>query len=456
MDVPDVLVDYLGNHYDPTTIPYAYDGPMMGYGPFLNSDALYSIPGANGMSDFFEGISPNRMSNFMMQGGREWQRERQWIDDMNVANRFLDTYPDVAYYTIWAMDNQVTEEHVQRIADSGAVNMIFDPSNSLEADFTNKGYEWEVANYVAGSSNPDLNVSILPQYGKHDVYIKGIVDSLEAEMENYPDGSRVVVGMLSHGFPFHDLFYTALGYPGCTNYWLPGSPYECPDMSDPTWWLDENLRQAGVYIWPTGYIYAEDVWHMNNWSQFDLIIAEITNNNPALFAKLDSNSNGVIRDDELWQIQNMFSAGDMDPNDVWAEGSEMFGNRSMADGMGGWIDLPPYLKEKIDTEGEQIDYFVDLPYYWGIEMTETIMQRHMLFPMDMGMGMGGMDMSNSMIWWDDNMRSEVVFNPADYPMLWGAGYDPINVVVPRMITEWADYVSDAKLESYEEAMSALQ
>ncbi len=75
------------------------------------------------------------------------------------------------------------------------------------------------------------------------------------------------------------------------------------------------------------------------------------------------------------------------------------------------------------------------------------MHRSMLF----GMGWSAVEMGK-MIWFDDNIRSETVFNPAD-SMHWGPGYDPINVVVPRMITEHTDFLHDAYMESYARAIA---
>ena len=82
------------------------------------------------------------------------------------------------------------------------------------------------------------------------------------------------------------------------------------------------------------------------------------------------------------------------------------------------------------------------------------MHRHMLFPMSMG-GMGGMTMDHNMIWFDDQVRSETVFNPADFPMLWGASYAPINVVVTRMLMEGTTVLHDAFMEKYDKAVSEL-
>jgi hypothetical protein len=433
-DVPAVLMDHFGNSYDPDTIVYEYDGLVMGYGPFLQSEPVYSMAGSNGFPDFFEAVSNDRLTRYMTSGGWEWQRARQWPDDMNVANQLLDTHPDVNVNFFWGMDNQVFEEVVHRIADSGAENIILNVGNSLYAWYTWGGYLWELGNYIASSSNPALNVVEAPVHGKHDVYIQGVVDGIEAEMENYPDGSRVVVTILSHGFPYHDYAYTAYGYPGCTAYWLPGSPYGCGQ------------------IWPTGYMYGDasvEPWHEENWEQLDLILAEI-DNRPLLKAKLDSNGNGVINNDEFYLSGNMYNEGSYDPYNAWAGTMEWFHVTKVPDPNGGPdIPVPPILKEKIDTEGEHIDYFVDIPYFWDKESTENVMHRSMLF----GMGWSAVEMGK-MIWFDDEIRSETVFNPAT-AMGWGPGYDPINVVVPRMITEHTDFLHDAVLQSYQYAFDCI-
>jgi len=481
-DVPDVLVDHFGNLYDPTTIPWEFDGLTSGYTPFLSSEntAVYSMPVPNGFPDLFEADGNARVGRYFMMGGRGWQRERQDPDDHTVANRFLDKYSDIAYFPIFAMDNDVARDTVDRIGESGATKLLFNGGNNLVADFTYLGYEWEIKKYIAegiaeGRYN-NLEYIQVETYGMTDVYIEGFVDALEAEMDNYPDGARVVVSLVSHGFPYHDLMYTAFGYPGCTNMWLQPdvNPFGCPmdpvdgcdfDLSPEE--FEACLRQPGKFIWPTGYIYAEDTWFQNNWDQFDLMLAEIENNHPALFAKLDSNNNGVIKNDELIQSGNMFSAAEYDPYDRWVGSEEWFQYRYMDDGMGGSIELPPYLKEMIDYDNctavypdppcavpAPIDYWVDIPYYWDIESTETIMHRHMLFPMTMGTG-GMTDMDHNMIWLDDTIRSETVFDPDDYHMIWGepGSYEPINVVVTRMLMEHTTVLHDAYMEKYDKAVS---
>jgi hypothetical protein len=440
-DVPEVLVDHFGNRYDPATIPYEFDPLTMGYTPFLTGENtnVYSMPIPNGFPDLFEADGNPRVQRYMRMGGRGWQRERQDLDDHTVANRFLDTYADIPYFPIFAMDNDVARDTVDRIAELGATKLLFSGGNNLVADFTYLGYEWEMNKYITEGGH-NLEYIQVETYGMTDVYIEGFVDALEAEMANYPAGSRVIVSLVSHGFPYHDWAYTAYGYPGCTSYWLPGSPYECGD------------------IWPTGYLYGGDQWHQNNWDQFNLMLDEIVSRGTGpgtLFNKLDSNNDGVIKNDELIQSGNMYSAGSYDPYDLWVGTEEWFQIREMDDGMGGTMDVDPYLKEKIDTEADHIDYWVDIPYYWDIESTETVMHRHMLFPMTMDMGTG--QMNHNMIWFDDQIRSETVFDPDDYPMTWGmpGSYEPINVVVTRMLMEHTTTLHDAYMEKYNKAVSEL-
>jgi hypothetical protein len=416
---PAILMDHFGTSYDPATTDYVYDGltdyGWGVYGPYLQSEPVYSMEGSNGFSDFFEANSNERLTRYMTSGGWEWQRARQWPDDMNVANRLLDTYSDIPIYFFWGMDNQVFEEIVHRIADSGADNLILNVSNSLYAWYTWGGYLHELGGYIASSSNPGLNVVESPVHGHYDVYIEGVVDKIEEEL-NRPeyDGKRVIATILTHGFPYHDEYYTLNFYPGPSG-------------------------------WPTGYMYGEacaEPWHVDNWAEFDLILAEIARR-PALFAKLDENGNEIIKDDEFYISGNMYSGGTYDPYDLWAGSMEWFHMH-----MAGMTPLDPILKQKVDS-GETIDYFVDMPYFWNIESTEQVMHRTMIF----GHGWSAVDMGK-MIWFDDQIRSETVFNP-NTPMGWGPGYDPINVVVTRELTEHQTFLHDAYMESYAEALACI-
>jgi hypothetical protein len=438
MHMPVVLLDHYGNRYNPETTPYDYDMPMYGYGPFLQDEPVYDIPEPNGFPDFFEAVSNPRLTRYRMQGGWEWQRARQWPDDMKVANKLLDTNSNINIFFFWGMDNQVFEDIVHRIADSGTPNLLLNASNNLYAEFTWKGYRHELNQYIASSSNPSINKYECPTYGKYNTYIKGLVDALEQEVDKYPDESRKVVSLVSHGFPYHDYAYTAYGYPGCSMYWLPGSPYDCGD------------------IWPTGYIYGEDPWHQNNWDQFDLIVNEITTSQPGLFARLDSNNDGNIKWDELWLTSNMFAAKEMDPYDLWAETDEMFNTRYETDWMGGWISKPPILKQKIASEGQAIDYFIDIPYFWDKESSETLMHRMMLFGGEGG-GMGDPHMSgHMMIWFDENIRSEAMFMPEDHTMHGWDGTEPmINVTVTRMLLEGSEPLHNAMVQSYSDGISLI-
>jgi hypothetical protein len=481
---PEVLVDGDGGQYDPAGADFDNTAPF-GVGAFFNNIPVYSIPGANGIPDFFEGASAGSFRMFRMMGGYEFQRERQTPDDMHNCNTLLDMYPDYSCTAIFAMDNQVAKDTIERAADQGAQKLILDTGNLVEADFTDLGYGWEIGRYIAASSNPAMEFRIKGAQSYQQTFIDGVVDYVEAELAR-PEyaGKRVVVGLLSHGFPTHSLIEEAFGYPGCTDQWLPGSPYLCPFVTGVPydWGADfpEDLRQPGLeideyfvptgnqglFIYPTGYVYGEDQWHGNNFAFEADAVAAITARGTGpgtLFAQLDSNGNGVIQGDEIFVIQNDFTEGDFDLSDIWLAGTEMTGigtinfpgpGNSCTGGRcvsvnGEFSSRDAKLKEKIDAEGQHIDYFIDIPFLWGIESSESIHHRMTLFD---AFRKG----PPNMVWLDDSFRTEQVFEPSgprfcgssDPNLCWGPGYDPITIVMTPQATEHEDATRAAIVETF--------
>ena len=322
-----------------------------------------------------------------------------------------------------------------------------------------------------------------------------------------------MVGLLSHGFPTTDATEQAFGYPGCTDQWLPGSPYLCPfvtynpDFADPNTFRDPSVQ------YPTGYVYWEDQWHRNNFNIEDAVAAEIEARIAAgstSLALLDHNSDGVIgtraeypgpfggaygdgpnivRDttDGLIVIQNDFSEKDFDPADRWIAGGELLASGSISGGgscesgrclnsFGTNFGLPAYIKEKTDANGP-VDYVIDMPWLWGVHSSEDFHQKMTIF-----------DAFNkgpaNMIWVDTDMRSEFAFLPSgvnekpgmmapfgdrgfcngdgdpvgtpgdgdDANLCWGPGYAPVNFVHTPSITN-AQYVNDAVVAGTEACLS---
>ena len=485
---PEVLVDGDGVQYDPAGADF--DHTAYGVGAFMNTIPVYSIPGANGIPDFFEAASAGAFRMWRMTGGYEYQRERQTPDDMHNCNKLLDTYPDYSCRAIFAMDNQVARDTINRAADMGAQKIILDSGNLVAADFTDLGYGWEIGRYIAESSNPAMQLQIKGAQSTYPSMINSVVDFVAAELAKAEyTGKRVVVGLTSHGFPTTDIIEQGFGYPGCTDQWLPGSPYLCPfvsgvpydygadfpdDLRQPGFEIDEYWNPTGnmgLFNHPTGYVYGEDNWHANNHAFEDAAVAAIVARGigpGSLFAQLDSNGNGVIQDDEIFVIQNDFSEQEYDPSDIWLGATEITGNGSINyqgpgnDCTGGrcyqvqgeYFASPAKLKEKIDAEGDHIDYFVDIPFLWGIESSESIHHRMTIFD---AFRKGPMNM----VWLDDKFRTEQVFEPsgmrfcggmmgmgADENLCWGMGYDPITYVMTRMATEHDDGTRMAIQESF--------
>jgi hypothetical protein len=506
---PAVLVDGEGVQYDPATTSWTFEEPLFSdRGSFFNSIPVYSIPGANGIPDFFETTLSQYLRMISMMGLYEFQREEGRIDDLHVCNRLLDSNADLACMGVFAMENNIAEDAIKLIADLGVQRIAFDPGNLAKATFTDQGYAWEVGNYINDSSNPAMTLRILEAPGV--ALVDGMVDAVEAELDNpIYAGKRVVVGMLSHGFPTTDVIEQAFGYPGCTNQWLPGSPYLCPFVDwFPADFGDPNAFRDPAVQYPTGYVYWEDQWHRNNFDIEDALAAEIEAriaNGGTSLALLDHNSDGaigtrteipggfggyygdgptIIRDltDGLIVIQNDFSEGDFDPTDRWIAGTELFGTGTVSGGTsctggrcqnvaGAVSGLPAFIKEKTDDNGA-IDYVIDMPWLWGVHSSEDFHQKMTIFD---AFRKG----PTNMIWVDSDMRSEVTFLPSgtdqkpgmmapfgdrgfckslaggsdDPNLCWGAGYAPINFVHTAAITAEEEYVRDAIVDGAEDCLS---
>jgi hypothetical protein len=523
---PAVLVDGRGRRYDPSVVSWDFDAPVFSdRGPFFNSIPVYSIAGSNGIPDFFEQTTSQYMRMIRMMGAYEFQRERGILDDMQICNRFIDQQPGAACMGVFAMDNQVAEDTIRIMADLGVQDLAFDPGNLAKATFTDQGYAWEVGRYIAASSNPGMNLRIVEAPTFDPAFVDGVVDALEAELAK-PQyaGKRVVAGLLSHGFPTIDVVEQAFGFPGCSNQFLPGSPYLCPFVDfDP--FSDPDLFYSYAVQFPTRYIYWEDQWHRNNYDFEDAVVSEVETRiagGPTPLTLLDHNTDGQIENrielpgafgggfgdgpsvirpttDGLMVIHNDFSEGDFDPSDRWIAGGEMFASGTAAgpsctggrcqNVFGTVIGLPAFVKEKIDADAQAliaggatpadaqdqagIDYFVDLPWLWGVQSSEDFHQKMTIFD---AFRKGPMNM----IWVDSDLRSEIEFRPsgvdekpgmtpffgargfcnsqtggADDPNLcWGSSavtgedYDPINFVHTPQSTEHEDFVRTATVDGF--------
>jgi hypothetical protein len=505
---PSVLLDGEGRKYDPDSITWSYDPPLFSdRGPFFNSIPVYSKAGANGVPDFFEQTLAQYMRMIGMMGMFEFQREQGRIDDLHICNRILDADPNAACMGVFAMENDIAEDTIHIMADLGVERLAFDPGNLAKATFTDQGYAWEVGRYIDSSSNPDMTFRIVDAPGV--VIVDGIIDEVEAELANpMYAGKTVVVGLLSHGFPTIDAVEQAFGFPGCTDQWLPFSPYLCPfvtyfpDFADPNTFRDPSIQ------FPTGYVYWEDQWHRNNFDMEDAMAAEIEARiaaGPTPLALLDHNGDGVIgtrteipnpfgfygggptiiRDttDGLILIHNDFSEKDFDPSDRWIAGGEFFATGSVSfpgignsctggrcQNLGGEnVGLPAYIKEKTDAHGP-VDYVIDMPWLWGVHSSEDFHQKMTIF-----------DAFNkgpaNMIWVDTDLRSELTFLPSgvdekpgmmapfgdrgfckgdgdpgtpgdgdDPNLCWGPGYDPIRFIHTPQTTAEQDFVRDAVVD----------
>jgi hypothetical protein len=504
---PAVLVDGEGIKYDPATTNWTLEAPVYSdRGAFFNKIPVYSIPGANGMPDFFEVTIDHYLRMISMMGMYEFQRERGRIDDLHVCNRVLDSGSNRACMGVFAMENNIAQDSIELIADLGVQQIAFDPGNLAKATFTDMGYAWEVENYIEDSSNPAMTLRILEAPGVD--LVDGLVDAIESELANpVYAGKTVVVGMLSHGFPTSDVVEQAFGYPGCTDQWLPGSPYLCPFVSFNPNFADPNTFRDASLQWPTGYVYWEDQWHRNNFDMEDALAAEIEARIAAggtTLELLDHNGDGaigtrsefpgafggaygdgptIVRDvtDGLIVIQNDFSEGDFDPSDRWIAGTELFGSGSLtasntcASGrcqnvFGTQFGLPAYIREKTDAVGP-VDYVIDMPWLWGVASSEDFHQKMTVFD---AFRKG----PANMIWVDSNLRSELKFLPSgvdqkpglmasfgdrgfckgdgdpvgtpgdgdDANLCWGPGYAPINFVHTAPVTEHQEFVRDSVVD----------